>query len=144
LSRGGAAARVRDDPPGCRITDVDGSTCLDDGLAWGPLILGHRHPRLVKAVRAQADRPHTLGAQHELEPRVAEQICRIVPGALALSRGLCMLADGRFHVSTVHREDDIRETLDIVDAVLGRMKEEAPAPRLGDQPSLRGHSADPG
>ncbi|MCG6924651.1 MAG: aspartate aminotransferase family protein [Acidobacteria bacterium] len=66
---------------GCRITDVDGNEYLDYGLAWGPLILGHRHPRLVEAVRAQADRPHTLGAQHELEPLVAEQICRIVPCA---------------------------------------------------------------
>ncbi len=69
------------DASGCRITDVDGNIYVDYGLAWGPLILGHRHPRLVEAVRAQADRPHILGAQHELEPRVAEQICRIVPCA---------------------------------------------------------------
>ena len=69
------------DASGCRITDVDGNQYIDYGLAWGPLILGHRHPRLVEAVQAQADRPHTLGAQHELEPLVAEQICRIVPCA---------------------------------------------------------------
>lgn len=69
------------DAAGCRLTDVDGNEYIDYGLAWGPLILGHRHPRLVEAVRAQADRPHTLGAQHELEPAVAEQICRIVPCA---------------------------------------------------------------
>jgi glutamate-1-semialdehyde 2,1-aminomutase len=69
------------DASGCRLTDVDGNTYVDYGLAWGPLILGHRHPRLVEAVRAQADRPHTVGAQHELEPLVAEQICRLVPCA---------------------------------------------------------------
>jgi glutamate-1-semialdehyde 2,1-aminomutase len=69
------------DASGCRITDVDGNEYIDYGLAWGPLILGHRHPRLVEAVRAQADRPHILGAQHALEPAVAEQICRIVPCA---------------------------------------------------------------
>jgi len=69
------------DAAGCRITDVDGNSYIDYGLAWGPLILGHRHPRLVEAVQAQADRPHTLGAQHELEPLVAEQICRLVPCA---------------------------------------------------------------
>jgi glutamate-1-semialdehyde 2,1-aminomutase len=69
------------DASGCRLADVDGNEYIDYGLAWGPLILGHRHPRLVEAVRAQADRPHTLGAQHELEPAVAEQICRIVPCA---------------------------------------------------------------
>jgi glutamate-1-semialdehyde 2,1-aminomutase len=69
------------DAAGCRITDVDGNSYIDYGLAWGPLILGHRHPRLVEAVQTQADRPHTLGAQHELEPLVAEQICRHVPCA---------------------------------------------------------------
>ena len=69
------------DAAGCRITDVDGNSYIDYGLAWGPLILGHRHPRLVEAVQTQADRPHTLGAQHELEPLVAEQICRLVPCA---------------------------------------------------------------
>jgi glutamate-1-semialdehyde 2,1-aminomutase len=69
------------DAEGCRLTDVDGNEYIDYGLAWGPLILGHRHPRLVEAMRVQADRPHTLGAQHELEPLVAGQVCRIVPCA---------------------------------------------------------------
>ena len=73
------------DASGCRLTDVDGNQYIDYGLAWGPLILGHRHPRLVEAVRAQADRPHILGAQHELEPLVAEQICRLVPCAERVS-----------------------------------------------------------
>jgi glutamate-1-semialdehyde 2,1-aminomutase len=73
------------DASGCRLTDVDGNRYVDYSLAWGPLILGHRHPRLTEAVRAQADRPHTLGAQHELEPLVAEQICRIVPCAERVS-----------------------------------------------------------
>jgi glutamate-1-semialdehyde 2,1-aminomutase len=73
------------DAEGCRLTDVDGNRYVDYGLAWGPLILGHRHPRLVEAMRRQADRPHTLGAQHELEPLVAEQICRIVPCAERVS-----------------------------------------------------------
>jgi glutamate-1-semialdehyde 2,1-aminomutase len=66
---------------GCRFTDVDGNEYIDYGLAWGPLILGHRHPRLVEALRAQADRPHILGAQHDLEVQVAEQVCRLVPCA---------------------------------------------------------------
>jgi glutamate-1-semialdehyde 2,1-aminomutase len=73
------------DASGCRLIDVDGNHYVDYGLAWGPLILGHRHPRLAEAVRVQADRPHILGAQHELEPLVAEQICRLVPCAERVS-----------------------------------------------------------
>jgi glutamate-1-semialdehyde 2,1-aminomutase len=63
------------------VTDVDGNRYIDYTLAWGPLILGHRHPKLVAAMRQQADRPHTYGAQHELEYQVAEMIQALVPCA---------------------------------------------------------------
>jgi glutamate-1-semialdehyde 2,1-aminomutase len=69
------------DALGSRITDVDGNQYIDYALAWGPLILGHRHPRLVAAVREQADRPHIYGAQHPLEYQVAELIQKLVPCA---------------------------------------------------------------
>ena len=57
---------------GSRIQDADGNEYIDYSLAWGPLILGHRHPRLVETMRAQAERPHIYGAQHELEFHLAE------------------------------------------------------------------------
>ena len=69
------------DAGGSRFRDVDGNEYIDYALAWGPLILGHCHPALVEAVRRQAERPHILGAQHELEFLVAEQIQRLVPCA---------------------------------------------------------------
>jgi glutamate-1-semialdehyde 2,1-aminomutase len=69
------------DALGSMITDVDGNRYIDYALAWGPLILGHRHPKLVAAVREQADRPHIYGAQHELEYQVAEMIQELVPCA---------------------------------------------------------------
>jgi glutamate-1-semialdehyde 2,1-aminomutase len=69
------------DAAGSMITDVDGNRYIDYALAWGPLILGHRHPKLVASVREQADRPHTYGAQHELEYQVAELIQALVPCA---------------------------------------------------------------
>jgi len=69
------------DASGSTITDVDGNRYIDYALAWGPLILGHRHPKLVAAVREQADRPHIYGAQHELEYQVAEMIQELVPCA---------------------------------------------------------------
>src|SRR5271163_2649034 len=69
------------DASGSTVTDVDGNRYIDYTLAWGPLILGHRHPSLVAAVREQADRPHIYGAQHELEYQVAEMIQELVPCA---------------------------------------------------------------
>ena len=69
------------DAGGSRFRDVDGNEYIDYTLGWGPLILGHCHPALVEAVRRQAARPHLLGAQHELEAQVAEQVQRLVPCA---------------------------------------------------------------
>jgi glutamate-1-semialdehyde 2,1-aminomutase len=70
-----------EDANGVTLQDVDGNRYIDYALAWGPLILGHKHPVLVEAVRLAAERPHNYGAQHQLEFEVAEQICRLVPCA---------------------------------------------------------------
>ncbi len=69
------------DASGSRMRDVDGNEYIDYTLAWGPLILGHKHPALVEAIRRQAERPHILGAQHDLEYEVAEKIQQLVPCA---------------------------------------------------------------
>ncbi|MGC8794847.1 MAG: aspartate aminotransferase family protein [Bryobacteraceae bacterium] len=69
------------DASGCRMMDVDGNRYIDYTLAWGPLILGHKHPALVEALRRQAERPHIYGAQHELEILVAEKVQQLVPCA---------------------------------------------------------------
>jgi glutamate-1-semialdehyde 2,1-aminomutase len=66
---------------GSRLIDVDGNEYIDYTLAWGPAILGHKHPRIVDAMRRQAGMPHIYGAQHALEPEVAEKIQKIVPCA---------------------------------------------------------------
>jgi len=73
------------DASGSRVADVDGNRYVDYTLAWGPLILGHRHPRIVEALRRQADRPQIFGAQHELEYLVAEKIQQLVPCAERLA-----------------------------------------------------------
>jgi glutamate-1-semialdehyde 2,1-aminomutase len=70
-----------EDGRGCRLRDVDGNEYIDYALAWGPLILGHRHPAMVEAIRRQADKPHNYGAQHELEYEVSERFQRAVPCA---------------------------------------------------------------
>ena len=66
---------------GSRLVDVDANEYIDFALAWGPLILGHRHPRIIEAMRAAADQPLVYGAQHQLEPEVCERIQRLVPCA---------------------------------------------------------------
>lgn len=66
---------------GAHVTDVDGNRYLDYGLAWGPLILGHSHPKVVDAVQRQAAHSLTFGAQHDLEYEVAELLTRIIPCA---------------------------------------------------------------
>ena len=66
---------------GPRLRDVDGNEYVDYVLAWGPLILGHCHPRIVEAIRSQAERAHIYGAQHDLEYLVSEEMKRLVPCA---------------------------------------------------------------
>jgi glutamate-1-semialdehyde 2,1-aminomutase len=66
---------------GSKVTDVDGNSYLDYGLAWGPLILGQSPPEVVKAVQEQLARGLTFGAQHDLEFEVAELLTSIIPCA---------------------------------------------------------------
>ena len=54
---------------------------IDYALAWGPNILGYRHPKVVEAVARAAAGPHIYGCQHELEIQVAEKIQSLVPCA---------------------------------------------------------------
>jgi len=70
-----------DSGSGPRVTDVDGNTYIDYGLAWGPLILGHSPPEITQAIATQAARGLTFGAQHDLEFEVAERLTQIVPCA---------------------------------------------------------------
>jgi glutamate-1-semialdehyde 2,1-aminomutase len=66
---------------GARLEDVDGNEYIDYVLAWGPMILGYRHPAIVEAMRRQAELPADYGAQHELEFTVSEKIQSLMPCA---------------------------------------------------------------
>ena len=66
---------------GARLEDVDGNEYIDYVLAWGPMILGYRHPAIVEAMRRQTELPADYGAQHELEFAVSEQIQSMLPCA---------------------------------------------------------------
>lgn len=64
---------------GSRIWDADGNEYIDYVLSWGPLILGHAHPRVVEAVRKAASRGMSFGAPTEAETDLAELIQEAYP-----------------------------------------------------------------
>jgi len=64
---------------GATITDIDGNEFIDYVLSWGPLILGHAHPGVVKAIAAAAARGSSFGAPTEAESELAELIVSMVP-----------------------------------------------------------------
>jgi glutamate-1-semialdehyde 2,1-aminomutase len=66
---------------GAEIVDVDGNTYFDYVCSFGPLILGHAHPRVVEAITAAAARGTSYGAPTEAEVELADCVVRRVPGA---------------------------------------------------------------
>jgi len=61
------------------LFDADGNRLIDYVLSWGPLILGHAHPRVVAALRSAVERGTSYGAPTALETRLAELVCELVP-----------------------------------------------------------------
>src|SRR5207249_7970704 len=61
------------------LIDIDGNRYLDYVGSWGPLILGHCHPRVVRAVEESLHHGASFGAPTELETQLAELIVDAVP-----------------------------------------------------------------
>ncbi len=64
---------------GSRIFDVDGNACIDYVCSWGPLLLGHRPPQVVAALREVLEEGTSFGAPTEREVQLAELISKAVP-----------------------------------------------------------------
>lgn len=64
---------------GAELIDVDGNRLIDYVLGYGPLILGHAHPTVVRAVSEAIAQGSTFGAQHEREIHLSRRICELVP-----------------------------------------------------------------
>ncbi|MBL4585282.1 MAG: glutamate-1-semialdehyde 2,1-aminomutase [Pseudomonadales bacterium] len=64
---------------GAWIEDEDGNRCIDYVGSWGPLILGHRHPAVIDAVKAQLELGLSFGAPTALETQLADKVCAIMP-----------------------------------------------------------------
>ncbi len=64
---------------GAHLEDVDGRRYVDYVGSWGPMILGHAHPAVLKAVHEAVDRGLGFGAPTEIETAMADRICELVP-----------------------------------------------------------------
>jgi glutamate-1-semialdehyde 2,1-aminomutase len=64
---------------GSRVFDADGNEYIDYVGTWGPAVLGHAHPDVVKAVQSVAAKGLSFGAPTELEIELSERIHECVP-----------------------------------------------------------------
>ena len=64
---------------GSRIIDADGNEYIDYVGSWGPLILGHAHPHVVKAIQKASNKGISFGASTELEITLARMITEAIP-----------------------------------------------------------------
>ncbi len=64
---------------GSKLWDVDGKEYIDYINSWGPMIVGHAHPTVIKAVQEVAENSLSFGAPTGLELEMAELINKLVP-----------------------------------------------------------------
>ena len=64
---------------GARLHAIDGRAYIDYVGSWGPMIAGHAHPDIVRAVQQAADRGLSFGAPSPGEVTMAERLCELVP-----------------------------------------------------------------
>jgi glutamate-1-semialdehyde 2,1-aminomutase len=64
---------------GAYLIDVDGNRYVDYVGSWGPMILGHAHPRVLASLHAAIDHGTSFGAPTAAENRLAELIVDAVP-----------------------------------------------------------------
>jgi glutamate-1-semialdehyde 2,1-aminomutase len=64
---------------GSHVWDVDGNAYIDYVGSWGPMILGHTHPDVVKGVQETAELGMSFGAPCELEIDLARLVIDMVP-----------------------------------------------------------------
>ncbi|MBO1517447.1 MULTISPECIES: glutamate-1-semialdehyde 2,1-aminomutase [Psychrobacter] len=64
---------------GSKIYDTEDNGYIDYVGSWGPMILGHAHPKVIDAVKKAADDGLSFGTPTPFETTVADKICEIVP-----------------------------------------------------------------
>ena len=84
---------------GSRVYDVDGNEYLDFTLSQGPLLLGHSHPAVLRAVQEYSETGQLFAGQHLREIELAEKINQLIPSAEMMR--FCL--DGSEAVQTAFR-----------------------------------------
>lgn len=64
---------------GSKIWDVDGNEYVDYVGSWGPMIMGHAHPRIVRALKKTAPKGTSFGAPTPLEVELAMRVRKAFP-----------------------------------------------------------------
>jgi glutamate-1-semialdehyde 2,1-aminomutase len=75
----GGTPRFIERSEGAYVWDADGNRYVDYVLSWGPLVLGHAHPAVVKALQDAVMRGTSYGAPTRLENELAELVIDTVP-----------------------------------------------------------------
>ena len=75
----GGIPRFIESAKGARIRDIDGHEYIDYVGSWGPMILGHAHPKILRAVREAMGAGTSFGAPTARESDLAEAIRRALP-----------------------------------------------------------------
>ena len=76
----GGTPIVFESAQGSTLVDVDGNRYIDYIGSWGPMIAGHAHPKVVKAVQDTAALGMSYGCPNTLETDLAREIIKLVPG----------------------------------------------------------------
>ncbi len=84
---------------GSRVWDVDGNEYLDFTLSQGPLLLGHSHPKVLRAVQEYSEQGQLFAGQHVREVELAEKLQKMIPSAEIMR--FCL--DGSEAVQTAFR-----------------------------------------
>lgn len=64
---------------GAYLFDEDGKRYIDYIGSWGPMILGHNHPEVIKALHTQIDRGLSFGTPTALEANLAAEVIKLMP-----------------------------------------------------------------
>lgn len=64
---------------GAHLYGADDKKYIDYVGSWGPMILGHAHPKVIQAVKNAAENGLSFGAPTEIETTLAQKICELIP-----------------------------------------------------------------
>jgi len=64
---------------GAYLTDEDDKQYIDYVGSWGPAILGHAHPDVIKVVQEKAEFGLSFGAPTKIETTMADLVCKLIP-----------------------------------------------------------------